>query len=57
MKGEIMANVTIFGAGNMRTSIDEVLTAGDATVDHIRSADPPGPVMVTLSSWRFTTRS
>jgi 8-hydroxy-5-deazaflavin:NADPH oxidoreductase len=39
-----MANVTIFGAGNMGTAIDEVLTAGGATVDHIRSADPPGPV-------------
>jgi predicted dinucleotide-binding enzyme len=39
-----MATVTIFGAGNMGTAIDEVLTAGGATVDHIRSADPPGPV-------------
>ena len=28
----------------MGTAIDEVLTAGGATVDHIRSADPPGPV-------------
>ena len=39
-----MTSVTIFGAGNMGTAIDEVLTAGGATVDHIRSADPPGPV-------------
>lgn len=39
-----MVNVTIFGAGNMGTAIGEVLTAGGATVDHIRSADPPGPV-------------
>lgn len=28
----------------MGTAIDEVLTAGGATVDHIRSADPPGQV-------------
>jgi 8-hydroxy-5-deazaflavin:NADPH oxidoreductase len=28
----------------MGTAIDEVLTAGGATIDHIRSADPPGPV-------------
>ena len=28
----------------MGSAIDEVLTAGGATVDHIRSADPPGPV-------------
>ena len=27
-----MANVTIFGAGNMGTAIDEVLTAGGSTV-------------------------
>jgi 8-hydroxy-5-deazaflavin:NADPH oxidoreductase len=39
-----MANVTIFGAGNMGTAIESVLTAGGAAVDHIRSADPPGPV-------------
>jgi predicted dinucleotide-binding enzyme len=39
-----MASVTIFGAGNMGSAIDEVLTAGGATVDHIRSADPPGAV-------------
>jgi predicted dinucleotide-binding enzyme len=39
-----MTSVTIFGAGNMGTAIDDVLTAGGATVDHIRSADPPGPV-------------
>jgi predicted dinucleotide-binding enzyme len=39
-----MTSVTIFGAGNMGSAIDEVLTAGGATVDHIRSADPPGPV-------------
>jgi 8-hydroxy-5-deazaflavin:NADPH oxidoreductase len=42
--GESMTDVTIFGAGNMGTAIDEVLTAGGATIDHIRSADPPGPV-------------
>jgi len=42
--GKFMASVTIFGAGNMGSAIDEVLTAGGATVDHIRSADPPGPV-------------
>jgi predicted dinucleotide-binding enzyme len=39
-----MTSVTIFGAGNMGTAIDSVLSAGGATVDHIRSADPPGPV-------------
>jgi predicted dinucleotide-binding enzyme len=39
-----MTSVTIFGAGNMGTAIDEVLTAGGATVDHIRSADPAGTV-------------
>jgi 8-hydroxy-5-deazaflavin:NADPH oxidoreductase len=39
-----MTTVTIFGSGNMGTAIDEVLTAGGASVDHIRSADPPGPV-------------
>ena len=39
-----MAHVTIFGNGNMGTAIDEVLSAGGATVDHIGSADPPGPV-------------
>jgi 8-hydroxy-5-deazaflavin:NADPH oxidoreductase len=42
--GASMTTVTIFGAGNMGTAIDEVLTAGGATVDHIRSADRPGPV-------------
>ena len=39
-----MTNVTIFGSGSMGSAIDELLTAGGATVDHIRSADPPGPV-------------
>ena len=39
-----MADVTIFGAGNMGTAIDSVLSAGGATVDHIRSADSPGPI-------------
>jgi 8-hydroxy-5-deazaflavin:NADPH oxidoreductase len=39
-----MTSVTIFGSGNMGTAIDEVLTAGGATVDHIGSDDPPGPV-------------
>jgi 8-hydroxy-5-deazaflavin:NADPH oxidoreductase len=41
---ESMTSVTIFGSGNMGTAIDEVLTAGGATVDHIGSADPPSPV-------------
>ena len=39
-----MADVTIFGAGNMGTAIDSVLSTGGATVDHIRSDDPPGPI-------------
>jgi 8-hydroxy-5-deazaflavin:NADPH oxidoreductase len=39
-----MPSVTIFGSGNMASAISEVLTAGGATVDHIRSTDPPGPV-------------
>jgi 8-hydroxy-5-deazaflavin:NADPH oxidoreductase len=39
-----MTSVTIFGKGNMGTAIGDVLTAGGATVDHIRSSDPPGPV-------------
>jgi 8-hydroxy-5-deazaflavin:NADPH oxidoreductase len=39
-----MPSVTIFGSGNMGTAIGEVLGAGGATVDHISSADPPGPV-------------
>jgi predicted dinucleotide-binding enzyme len=39
-----MADVTIFGAGNMGTAIDKVLNTGGATVDHIRSDDPPGPI-------------
>ena len=39
-----MTSVTIFGSGNMGSAIDEVLTAGGATVDHIGSADPPSPV-------------
>ena len=39
-----MTSVTIFGKGNMGTAIADVLTAGGATVDHIRSSDAPGPV-------------
>ena len=39
-----MLSVTIFGSGNMGSAIGEVLAAGGATVDHIRSTDPPGPV-------------
>ena len=39
-----MADVTIFGNGNMGTAIDSVLSAGGATVDHIGSNDAPGPV-------------
>jgi 8-hydroxy-5-deazaflavin:NADPH oxidoreductase len=39
-----MANVTIFGTGNMGTAIADVLTAGGSTVEHIGHADPPGPV-------------
>jgi predicted dinucleotide-binding enzyme len=39
-----MTDVTIFGKGNMGTAIADVLTAGGATVDHIRSSDPPGPI-------------
>ena len=39
-----MTSVTIFGSGNMGTAIDSVLSAGGASVDHIGSADPPGPV-------------
>ena len=39
-----MTSVTIFGKGAMGTAIGDVLTAGGATVDHIRSSDPPGPV-------------
>ena len=39
-----MANVTIFGTGNMGTAIADVLTAGGSTVDHIAHGDPPGPV-------------
>ena len=39
-----MANVTIFGTGNMGTAIADVLTAGGSTVDHIGHADRPGPV-------------
>src|SRR6187551_1604053 len=44
LKGNLMADVTIFGNGNMGTAIDSVLSAGGATVDHIGSNDPPGPV-------------
>ena len=43
-KGDFMANVTIFGTGNMGTAIADVLIAGGSTVDHIGHADPPGPV-------------
>jgi 8-hydroxy-5-deazaflavin:NADPH oxidoreductase len=43
-KGEFMTSVTIFGKGAMGTAIADVLTAGGARVDHIRSSDPPGPV-------------
>jgi 8-hydroxy-5-deazaflavin:NADPH oxidoreductase len=39
-----MTSVTIFGKGAMGTAIADVLTAGGATVDHIQSSDPPGPV-------------
>jgi 8-hydroxy-5-deazaflavin:NADPH oxidoreductase len=39
-----MTDVTIFGKGNMGTAIADVLTAGGATVDHIRSSDEPGPL-------------
>jgi 8-hydroxy-5-deazaflavin:NADPH oxidoreductase len=35
-----MTSVTIFGKGAMGTTIADVLTAGGATVDHIRSSDP-----------------
>jgi predicted dinucleotide-binding enzyme len=34
-----MADVTIFGSGNMGTAIDGVLTAGGASVEHIGSTD------------------
>jgi 8-hydroxy-5-deazaflavin:NADPH oxidoreductase len=34
-----MANVTIFGDGNMGSAIAGVVTAGGATVDHITTAD------------------
>lgn len=34
-----MATVTIFGTGNMGTAIGDVVTAGGATVQHVRSAD------------------
>ena len=44
-----MADVTIFGAGNMGTAIDSVLSAGGATVDHIHSDDPPGPISGDIS--------
>jgi len=43
-----MADVTIFGAGNMGTAIDSVPSASGATVDHIRSADSPGQSAATL---------
>jgi predicted dinucleotide-binding enzyme len=39
-----MTSVTIFGKGAMGTAIADVLTAGGATVDHIQSSDPPGPL-------------
>ena len=34
-----MANVTIFGSGNMGSALDDVLTAGGATIDHISRTD------------------
>jgi 8-hydroxy-5-deazaflavin:NADPH oxidoreductase len=34
-----MTKITIFGAGSMGTAVDEILSAGGASVDHIRSAD------------------
>jgi predicted dinucleotide-binding enzyme len=34
-----MTNVTIFGSGNMGTAIDQVLSKGGASVDHIGSSD------------------
>ena len=34
-----MANVTIFGSGNMGTALDEVLAAGGASIDHINHTD------------------
>ena len=46
-----MTNVTIFGAGNMGTVIDSVLSAGGATVEHLTSTDtggdPPPPSAAT----------
>ena len=39
-----MTTVTIFGSGNMGNAIAGVLASGGASVDHIRSDDPPGPV-------------
>jgi predicted dinucleotide-binding enzyme len=39
-----MTMVTIFGSGNMGNAIAGVLASGGASVDHIRSDDPPGPV-------------
>ena len=34
-----MSNVTIFGDGNMGRAIADILTAGDATVNHITTSD------------------
>jgi predicted dinucleotide-binding enzyme len=40
-----MTSVTIFGSGNMGTAIDDVLTAGGATVEHLTtSAAPDTPI-------------
>jgi predicted dinucleotide-binding enzyme len=39
-----MTTVTIFGSGNMGNAIAGVLASGGASVDHIRSDDPPGSV-------------
>jgi 8-hydroxy-5-deazaflavin:NADPH oxidoreductase len=39
-----MTTVTIFGSGTMGNAIAAVLASGGASIDHIRSTDPPGPV-------------
>ena len=36
-----MTSVTIFGSGNMGTAIDDVLTAGGATVEHLTTSSAP----------------
>lgn len=35
-----MTTISIFGSGNMGSAIDEVLSAGGATVEHIANGDP-----------------